>query len=106
MPSAHGIPVHVVQGRTDPFGTPAEVEAVLPPGATLDVVTGAHSIGGSAAAVAALVVQRLRDRLTSGARRRGMPSPEGTLTDLSAAAPGKVTPSCSCSTPQPPAGPG
>ena len=31
-PSAHGIPVHVVQGRTDPFGTPAEVEAVLPAG--------------------------------------------------------------------------
>jgi predicted alpha/beta-hydrolase family hydrolase len=59
MPSGHGIPVHVVQGRTDPFGTPAEVEAVLPPGATLDVVTGAHSIGGSALAVAALVVQRL-----------------------------------------------
>jgi uncharacterized protein len=59
MPSVHGIPVHVVQGRTDPFGTPAEVQAVLPPGATLDVVTGAHSIGGSAPAVAALVVQRL-----------------------------------------------
>lgn len=59
MPSAHGIPVHVVQGRTDPFGTPAEVEAVLPAGATLDVVTGAHSIGGSAPAVAALVLQRL-----------------------------------------------
>ncbi len=59
MPSAHGIPVHVVQGRTDPFGTPAEVEAALPPGATLDVVTGAHSIGGSAPQVAALVVQRL-----------------------------------------------
>ena len=59
MPSADGIPVHVVPGRTDPFGTPAEVEAVLPPGATLDVVTGAHSIGGSAAAVAVLVVGRL-----------------------------------------------
>ena len=59
MPSAHGIPVHVVQGRTDPFGTPAELEAVLPPTATLDVVTGAHSIGGSAQAVAAIVVQRL-----------------------------------------------
>ena len=59
MPSAHGIAVHVVQGRTDPFGTPAEVEAVLPPGGTLDVVTGAHSIGGSAPAVAALVVHRL-----------------------------------------------
>jgi predicted alpha/beta-hydrolase family hydrolase len=59
MPSAHGIPVHVVQGRTDPFGTPAEVDAVLPPAATLDVVTGAHSIGGSAQSVAAVVVQRL-----------------------------------------------
>ena len=58
-PSEHGIPVHVVQGRTDPFGTPDEVQAVLPAGATLDVVTGAHSIGGSARAVAALVVQRL-----------------------------------------------
>jgi len=58
-PSGDGIRVHVVQGRTDPFGTPAEVRAVLPPGATLDVVTGGHSIGGSAAAVARLVVQRL-----------------------------------------------
>lgn len=58
-PAAHGIPVHVVQGRTDPFGSPDEVSAVLPPGATLDVVTGAHSIGGAARQVAALVVQRL-----------------------------------------------
>lgn len=58
-PSAHGIPVHVVQGRTDPMGTPAEVEDVLPAGATLDVVTGSHSIGGSAATVGALVAQRL-----------------------------------------------
>ena len=61
-PSAHGIPVHVVQGRSDPFGTPAEVAAVLPPGATLDVVTGGHSIGGSAAAVAAAVLDRLPRR--------------------------------------------
>ena len=58
-PSAHGIPVHVVQGRTDPFGSPSELRAVLPPSATLDLVTGAHSIGGSALAVAALVVRRL-----------------------------------------------
>lgn len=58
-PSTHGIPVHVVQGRTDPFGTPAEVSAVLPVGATLDVVTGAHSIASSARSVATLVVQRL-----------------------------------------------
>lgn len=59
QPGAAGIPVHVVQGRTDPFGSPAELEAVLPEGATLDVVTGAHSTGRSAAAVAALVVGRL-----------------------------------------------
>ncbi len=58
-PSTHGIPVHVVQGRTDPFGTPDEVLEVLPDGATLDVVTGAHSIGGSAGAVAAAVLARL-----------------------------------------------
>ncbi|HYN66825.1 MAG TPA: alpha/beta family hydrolase [Ornithinibacter sp.] len=58
-PAAHGIPVHVVQGRTDPFGTPEEVLAVLPPSATLDVVTGGHSIGRSAQAVAALVARRL-----------------------------------------------
>lgn len=59
LPSSHGIPVHVVQGRTDPFGTPDEVREVLPPGATLDAVTGAHSIGGAAHTVASLVVQRL-----------------------------------------------
>lgn len=58
-PAGDGIPVHVVQGRTDPFGTPAEVSAVLPPGATLDLVTGAHSLGGAAAQVAAAVVARL-----------------------------------------------
>jgi len=58
-PATHGIPVHVVQGRTDPFGTPYEVRAVLPPGATLDVVTGAHSIGAAARTVAALVTRRL-----------------------------------------------
>jgi predicted alpha/beta-hydrolase family hydrolase len=59
MPAVHGIPVHVVQGRTDPFGTPAELEAVLPALATLDVVPGGHSTGASAAAVAALVLGRL-----------------------------------------------
>ena len=63
--------MHVVQGRTDPFGTPAEVEAALPPGATVDVVTGAHSLGGAAGAVAALVVARLPAGLTRGAPARG-----------------------------------
>ena len=40
--------MHVVQGRTDPFGTPDELLEALPDGATLDVVTGAHSIGDAA----------------------------------------------------------
>jgi hypothetical protein len=59
MPSTAGLPVHVVQGTTDPFGTPAELEAVLPPGATLDVVPGPHSLGRVADRVAALVLLRL-----------------------------------------------
>lgn len=59
QPSAAGIPVHVVQGSTDPFGTPAEVEAVLPPLTTLDVVPGPHSLGRVADRVAAIVLERL-----------------------------------------------
>ncbi|WP_377641108.1 alpha/beta family hydrolase [Oryzobacter terrae] len=59
LPAAHGLPVHVVQGSTDPFGTPAEVEAVLPPLTTLDVVPGPHSLGRVADRVAALVLARL-----------------------------------------------
>jgi uncharacterized protein len=62
LPAASGIPVHVVQGRTDPFGGPAEVRAVLPPGASLDEVPGPHSLGRSAAAVAEHVAAWL-DRL-------------------------------------------
>lgn len=58
-PSAAGLPVHVVQGSTDPFGTPAEVEAVLPPQATLDAVPGPHSLGRVADRVAAHVLRRL-----------------------------------------------
>ncbi|MBM6400698.1 alpha/beta hydrolase family protein [Phycicoccus sonneratiae] len=58
-PSAAGIPVHVVQGTTDPFGTPAEVEADLPALATLDVVPGPHSLGRVADRVAAAVLGRL-----------------------------------------------
>ncbi|MGG5260030.1 alpha/beta hydrolase family protein [Phycicoccus avicenniae] len=59
QPGAVGIPVHVVQGSTDPFGTPAEVEAVLPPHVTLDVVPGPHSLGRVADRVAAAVLRRL-----------------------------------------------
>lgn len=59
-PAAAGIAVHVVQGSTDPFGTPDEVEAVLPPLATLDRVPGPHSLGRVADRVAAAVLARLR----------------------------------------------
>lgn len=59
LPAAAGIPVHVVQGRSDPFGTPAEVTAALPPRATVDAVDGPHSLERVAGAVAALAVARL-----------------------------------------------
>jgi len=62
LPTASGIPLHVVQGRTDPFGGPAEVRAVLPPGATLDDVPGPHSLEKAAPAVATHVSAWL-DRL-------------------------------------------
>ena len=42
-PLAHGIPLHVVQGRTDPFGTPAEVRAELPDPAMVSEAAGAHA---------------------------------------------------------------
>lgn len=58
-PAARGIPVDVVQGRTDPFGTPDEVRAVLPPGARLAVVDGPHSLEKAAAAVAAAATAAL-----------------------------------------------
>ena len=61
VPPASGIRLHVVQGRTDPFGGPQEVRAVLPGGATLDEVPGPHSLEKAAAAVAAHVRARLDD---------------------------------------------
>jgi predicted alpha/beta-hydrolase family hydrolase len=42
-PLAHGIPVQVVQGRSDPFGTPEEVRAELPSADLVTAVEGAHS---------------------------------------------------------------
>jgi uncharacterized protein len=65
LAAADGIPVHVVQGSTDPFGTPVEVRSVLPPGATLDVVVAPHALERVAGDVATLVLARL-SRLTGG----------------------------------------
>ena len=41
-PVPHGIPLHVVQGATDPFGTPAEVRAELPEPSWVTVARGGH----------------------------------------------------------------
>lgn len=53
LPAADGIPVHVIQGRADPFGTPEELRADLPTGATLAEVDGVHGLERAASAVAA-----------------------------------------------------
>lgn len=52
-PLAHGIPLHVVQGRTDPFGTPAEVRAELPDPALVGEATGGHAFPRNPADVVA-----------------------------------------------------
>lgn len=62
LPGRCGIPVHVVQGRADPFGTPAEVARVLSAGAGLSEVDGAHSLDGRADEVAAAVLAVLDGR--------------------------------------------
>ena len=41
-PVPHGIPLHVVQGESDAFGTPAEVRAELPDPSWVTVVKGGH----------------------------------------------------------------
>jgi uncharacterized protein len=58
-PAAAGLPVHVVQGRTDPFGTPEEVGAALPAAASLATVDGAHSLERAAVAVAEAATRAL-----------------------------------------------
>jgi predicted alpha/beta-hydrolase family hydrolase len=43
-PVSAGIPLHVVQGERDPFGTPGEVRAQLPDPAYVTAVQGEHTI--------------------------------------------------------------
>lgn len=45
-----GVPVHVVQGRRDPFGGPAEVEALGLEGVLVTAVDGDHGLKASAGA--------------------------------------------------------
>ena len=44
-PVRAGLPVHVVQGERDPFGTPDEVRAVLPDPEVVSSAQGSHSFG-------------------------------------------------------------
>lgn len=44
LPVQAGIPLHVVQGETDPFGTPGEVRSELGDPAYVTAVDGQHSI--------------------------------------------------------------
>jgi uncharacterized protein len=52
-PVQAGIPLHVIQGRRDPFGTPAEVRAGLPDPAFVSDAQGTHSFGRAPADVVA-----------------------------------------------------
>jgi len=45
LPLAAGLPLHVVQGVRDPFGTPEEVRAELPTPDVVSAVKGTHSFG-------------------------------------------------------------
>ncbi|MEO7422716.1 MAG: alpha/beta family hydrolase [Ornithinibacter sp.] len=59
-PSLSGIPVHVIQGRADPMGTPEEVAAVLPASASVHPVEGNHSLERAAKEVACSALQGLQ----------------------------------------------
>ncbi len=61
-PLEHAIALHVVQGRRDPFGTPAEVLAELPDASHLTAVPGEHTVKDTGPLVAAALafVQTLR----------------------------------------------
>lgn len=52
-PLAHGIPLHIVQGARDPFGTPGEVRAELPEPAMVTEVAGEHTVRDTDALVRA-----------------------------------------------------
>lgn len=51
LPIEAGLPVRVVQGRRDPFGSPQEVQAVVPDPAYVVGVNGTHSFGRAPADV-------------------------------------------------------
>ena len=58
-PVAHGIPVRVIQGARDPFGTPGEVQAELPDPGWVRAVPGTHSFAAHPQDVAAAAAEFL-----------------------------------------------
>lgn len=63
VPAGHGIPLRVVQGATDAFGTPTEVRAALPDPAVLVEVAGGHGFTRRPTAVVAAVLDFLSERV-------------------------------------------
>jgi predicted alpha/beta-hydrolase family hydrolase len=55
-PVSAGVPVHVVQGERDPFGTPDEIRAHAPGLSGIHPVPGTHTIPAAAAAAVARAV--------------------------------------------------
>lgn len=69
LPLEAGLPLHVVQGARDPFGTPEDVRAELPDPSYVTAATGTHSFGKAPADVTAAVLAWLGQ--VSGARGGG-----------------------------------
>lgn len=59
-PVPHGIPLHVVQGESDPFGTPDEVRAELPDPTWVTAAAGAHGFSKQPADVVQATLTFLR----------------------------------------------
>jgi len=68
LPVAAGLPVRVVQGARDPFGTPEEVRSVLPAADGVIEVPGTHSLS-SPSAVADAITAWIGDRESSAPGR-------------------------------------
>ncbi|CCH75459.1 conserved hypothetical protein [Nostocoides australiense Ben110] len=62
-PGEHGIPVRVIQGERDPFGTPDELRAELVDPAWVAAVAGAHSFGEKPADVLDAAIRLLPELL-------------------------------------------
>ncbi|MGO4340520.1 alpha/beta hydrolase family protein [Pedococcus sp. 2YAF34] len=67
LPVAAGLPLHVVQGVRDPFGTPEEVRAELPTPDLVSAAKGTHSFGREPADVVA-ATRRFLERIAGDHR--------------------------------------